>query len=132
MIKLRCSNVLFFLICQAENVSNLEKVSKPAVLPTSFILSLYLETEKEKSHTGRSSTERSVAKTSPPSLQWKSPPSCHSRARKSSSRGHGKWTGLVGESLTGFFPATGCAPHVPLLHAIYLSALLRLTTGFPW
>lgn len=40
-------------------------------------------------------------------------------------------TGLVGESLTGFFPATGCAPHVSLLHAVHLSALLRLPTGFP-
>lgn len=46
--------------------------------------------------------------------------------------GYGKEAGLVSESLTGFFPATGCAPHVPLLHAVYLSALLCLAAGFPW
>lgn len=46
--------------------------------------------------------------------------------------GYRKWAGLVGESLTGFFPATGCAPHVSLLHAVHLSALLCLAAGFPW
>lgn len=53
------------------------------------------------------------------------------RARKNSSHRHGKGTGLVCESLTGFFPATGCAPHVSLLHAVHLSALLCFPTGFP-
>lgn len=59
-IKLEDSNVLFFLIHQRENVSVLEKVSKSALssfvlmifffffLPTSFIFSLYLETEKRE------------------------------------------------------------------------------------
>ena len=65
-------------------------------------------------------------------LWWTSPSSCRSQLRKSSSRGCGKGTRLVGESLTGFFPATGCAPHVSLLHAVHLAALLRLPTGFPW
>lgn len=141
-INLEGSNVLFFLICQSENVSVLEKVSKPAL--SSFVLMIFFFTHqfyflfvfgngKERRRAGGSGTESSVMKTPPPpSPQWKSPPSCHSEVRNSTSHGHGKWTGLVGESLTGFFPATGCAPHVSLLHAIYLSALLRLTTGFPW
>lgn len=64
-------------------------------------------------------------------LWWTSPSSCCSELRKSSSCGWGKGTGLVGESLTGFFPTTGCAPHVSLLHAVHLAALLRLPTGFP-
>lgn len=51
---------------------------------------------------------------------------------KSSYRRPRKGTLLVGESLTGLFPTTGCAPHVSLLHAVHLSALLRLPTGFPW
>lgn len=139
-IKLEDSNVLFFLIHQRENVSVLEKVSKSAL--SSFVLMIFFfffthqfyflfvfGNGKERRRAGGSGTESSVV---PPSPQWKSPPSCHSEVRNSTSHGHGKWTGLVGESLTGFFPATGCAPHVSLLHAIYLSALLRLTTGFPW
>lgn len=39
--------------------------------------------------------------------------------------------GLIGESLAGFFPAAGCAPHVPFLHAVHLPTLLCLSPGFP-
>lgn len=37
----------------------------------------------------------------------------------------------VGESLAGFFPAAGSAPHVAVLHPVNLTALLPLATHLP-
>lgn len=39
--------------------------------------------------------------------------------------------GSVGEPLTGFLPATGRAPQVPVLHAVHLPALSALSPGLP-
>lgn len=38
---------------------------------------------------------------------------------------------LVGEALTGLFPATGCAPLVLALHSVHLAALFGLATTLP-
>lgn len=37
----------------------------------------------------------------------------------------------VGESLAGFFPAAGGAPHVPVLHPVHLAAFLPLAAHLP-
>ena len=37
----------------------------------------------------------------------------------------------VGETLAGLLPAAGCAPHVAILHAVHLPALLALSPGLP-
>lgn len=37
----------------------------------------------------------------------------------------------VQEALAGFFPPAGCAPLVPVLDAVHLTALLGFTTNFP-
>lgn len=37
----------------------------------------------------------------------------------------------VSETLAGLLPATGRAPHVPILHAVHLPALLALSPGLP-
>lgn len=39
--------------------------------------------------------------------------------------------GSVQEALAGLLPPAGCAPLVPVLDAIHLTALLGLSTGFP-
>lgn len=39
--------------------------------------------------------------------------------------------GSVQEALAGLLPPAGCAPLVPVLNAIHLTALLGLSTGFP-
>ena len=50
--------------------------------------------------------------------------------------GRSVWGGLgapasVNETLAGLLPAAGCAPHVPVLHAVHLPALLALSPGLP-
>ena len=37
----------------------------------------------------------------------------------------------VSEALAGLLPAAGRAPHVPILHAVHLPALLALSPGLP-
>lgn len=37
--------------------------------------------------------------------------------------------GSVGESLAGFLPAAGGAPHVAVLHPVHLTALLALAAN---
>lgn len=39
--------------------------------------------------------------------------------------------GSVQEALAGLLPPAGCAPLVPVLDAVHLTALLGLSTGFP-
>lgn len=37
----------------------------------------------------------------------------------------------VQEALAGFFPPAGCAPLIPVLNAVHLTALFGFTTDFP-
>lgn len=39
--------------------------------------------------------------------------------------------GSVQEALAGLLPPAGCAPLVPVLYAVHLTALLGFSTGFP-
>lgn len=100
-------------------------------LPLIFSLRVWKRKKRESEPPAgleEAALKSSFVKKSP---QWKSPPRCRSGKSQRSSCGQRKGAGLVGESLTGLFPATGCAPHVSLLHAVHLSALLCLPTGFP-
>lgn len=39
--------------------------------------------------------------------------------------------GSVQEALAGLLPPAGCAPLVPVLYAVHLTALLGFSAGFP-